>query len=151
MNHYLKWGLYVALSLPVSLILALEFMRTIPTVLAVVSGIILFVFFYAYFDKYLLNTNKVKARMALKIGVISCSILLIYPALPMLAGGLALETSGQILNIDSFRVKQLSFFAVFLTTVIDGFLLSFIVAILAIFARVLLIFKDVTEENDNDK
>lgn len=147
MNLYTKWSLFIAINLPVSLLFALDFMKTIPNALAVVCAVGLFVFFYARFDNYLYRTNKIKGRMALKVAVISCAILLLYPAVPMIAGAMALELSGQILNVDAFIAKKLTPFAVFLTTVIDGFLLSSIVAVLMLFARILFSFKDAPEDN----
>ena len=141
MNIYLKWGLLVGFNSVFSILFALDFMKSFSGALGVILGMATFVFLYAKFDSFLSDTRKKEWQMALTIGVGSMIVLLLYPAIPMLSGALALDISGSILHLPASGAQHSSFFSIYLTTIIDGILLSLLVFVLACLVRILFLLK----------
>lgn len=136
-KSYYKWIVLVSANTVLSLVLALEFMKTPQRALGVIFGIISFIILYAKLEDYLIKTGRMKWRKALIIGVGATAILLLFPGFPMISGALALDLSGSILDLSGSGRNHISFFSIYLTTIIDGLLLSSLVIVLTIFARLL--------------
>lgn len=147
-KFYYKWAVLVSANTVFSLIFASDFMKTPQRALGVILGIISFIIIYANLENYLLKTDRMKWRKALVIGVGATALLLLFPIVPMASGALALEISGDILDLRGSGYQHISFFSMYLTTIIDGLLLSSLVIVLTIFAR--LIF-NLEFLNKNDK
>lgn len=147
-KYYYKWAVLVGANTVFSLIFASDFMKTPQRALGVILGIISFIIIYANLENYLLKTDRMKWRKALVIGVGATALLLLFPIVPMASGALALEISGDILDLRGSGYQHISFFSMYLTTIIDGLLLSSLVIVLTIFAR--LIF-NLEFLNKNDK
>jgi len=147
-KFYYKWAVLVTANTVFSLVFALDFMKTPQRALGVILGIISFIIIYAKLESYLIKTNRDKWRKALIISVCCLALFLLFPGFPLLSGALALELSEDILGLNGSLRYHLSFFSIYLVTIIDGLLLSTVVIVFTIIIRLLFNMEFL---NKNDK
>lgn len=134
---YLKWCFLIGINVIVSFFFAVGIMKTTAGALGIFAGIMTFVFLYARIDIYFLNRGKEKWRKALYIGVCIKSLFQLFPMIDLMTGSMAIEVVDNLFGHQILMNDNLIFIEIYLTTVIDGLLLSVLAAILTLSSRVL--------------
>jgi len=141
MNVYVKWGFIVAFNTAVCVLLAQDFMKTIPSTLGIIVGIGCFILLYVKLDLYLLNTNKNEWHKALIAAAILSGVLSFYPAIPMISGSIAIDLTSFLLDINSYGIRHNGFIPTFFITILTGVILSSLVILLALLFRFMFYIK----------
>lgn len=140
MNKYLKWSLLVSVNTVISLFFAFEYMQKIQGKLGVMLGIITFILLYVLLDTYFEQKNKIRWRKSLVIGTGAFSLTQFFPPIAMISGLASLEASRNLFGLSQHA--ELSFFATYTATIIDGFILSVLVMLLMVIIRLIFMFVD---------
>ena len=121
---FIKWTVIVWLNAIVSFILAVDLDKASGiNLLAMICGVFTFVFIYTAVDLYLIKIDKQNLRKSLFISALIKALTQFYPMIEMITGILAI-------NAVDIVIGNITFLTIYLTTVLDGILLSIIVAIL---------------------
>ena len=139
MNHltvYLKWCFLIGINVIVSTIFVSDIMKTSTGAMGVFAGIMTFVFLYARIDIFLRGKGKEKWRKALYIGVVIKSLFQLFPMIDLLTGAMAVDMVTKLFGHDVLMTNSLVFTEIYLTTVIDGLILSVLAAILTLSTRI---------------
>ncbi len=134
MNLKLKWSLLVILNTLSSLYLGHKFFMSISGALGVAFGIMTFIFIYFTLDSYLKRNNQPEWRKSLLIGVSVCALTQLSP-LVMVTGLYSMVASNELLNMFGLSPRNMIFITVYNATIIDGILLSVIVASVTLLSR----------------
>jgi hypothetical protein len=142
-----KWTILVWLNAAVSFFFAVaEGFDSIPEVLGITCGVFTFVALYSFIDFRLLQQGKGSLRKWLLVGVIIKVFTQLLPALQMISGILSLFCIEFLISIFSKLpgiqpISRLamnradSFFIPYFTTVINGVILSLVVALLVFIVK----------------
>ncbi|MCX7086494.1 MAG: hypothetical protein NTV00_00415 [Methylococcales bacterium] len=121
--NWRKWTLLVWLNAAFSFSLSLGKYPQLFDRVAIVCGVFSFVLLYVKIDNYLLNSKRFQARNALLVSVCIKSLFQLYPGVE-LAAGIASTT------FVAWIIGNIRFISAYLITLMDGLLLSLIVAII---------------------
>ena len=146
---YLKWCFLVGINVIVSTFFAMDIMKRPEGALGVILGILTFVFIYARMDIFLLNHGKIKWRNALYIGVAIKSLFQLFPMIDLITGAMASQMVSNLVGYDILMNDNVVFFEIYLTTIIDGLLLSILALVLTLSSR--LIYNDVKKSGNQPK
>jgi uncharacterized membrane protein required for colicin V production len=102
--------------------------------LGVAFGIMTFIFIYFTLDSYLKRNNQPEWRKSLLIGVSVCALTQLSP-LVMVTGLYSMVASNELLNMFGLSPRNMIFITVYNATIIDGILLSVIVASVTLLSR----------------
>lgn len=127
---FLKWTVIVWLNAIISLIFAIEPNTTVIDILGIVSGVFTFVFIYTAVDWYLIQMDKQNLRKSLLISTLLKALTQFYPMIEIMTGVLATDAI-------KYLIGKVDFFSMYFATVLDGILLSIIVAFLMFFIELI--------------
>lgn len=120
---FLKWTILVWLNAAYSFYMSLSKYSQAIEIAGITFVVFTFVIAYATVDIYPLNQNNLLLRWQLFGSVVIKMLFQIYPVIEMSSGIIAANIVEDLIGI-------ISFLTAFLTTLIDGFLLSLLVAII---------------------
>lgn len=131
MSPWLKWTLIVWLNAVFSCYVAFDAYPHFADRMAVVCGVFSFVVFYVLTDQHLLLEGKDALSKALGLGALLKALTQFYPSLEMLTGMLATAFVHSVMG-------ETVFISVYFITLVDGLLLSLLVAIITLLLSMLL-------------
>ena len=140
---YSRWTVIVLLNAMLPFFLSLEFIRNITAFTGIMLAVASFVVIYAELESWLLRQRYTQLAKQLKLAASIKIATIIYVFIDMIIGAIAIETTRWLTGInvqkvgtyDSSFINLPELAASYITTMIDGFLLSIIVALLIMVIR----------------
>lgn len=126
---FFKWTVLVWLNAAVSFAIAMEGHKQPTNVLGMICGVFTFVGIYTALDYYLIKIQAVKLGKSLFNTVLVKALTQFYPMIEM---GTGMLSTGFIENVG---LNNLPFISTYLITLTDGILLSIVVALFMLIAK----------------
>jgi len=143
---YVTWALIVFLNTLAALYFSLEVVNEISGYLGMLMGIFTFIALYSKADIYLLNNNRITLSKQLRISACLRLFTFCFPVIDGMTGLAALHIPQLIFDIQTQNnspvaysfdnlTPLLNFSAIYLTTIIDGILLTILVGLIILLVK----------------
>jgi len=161
---YLRWSVLVALNAAYPFFLSLMMVKTTSQLIGIAFGILSFIIIYAETESYFLERNYTTLAAQLRLGAAIKISTVLLPFIDMITGSIALGITHQLTGVDlSSSIKRIrtednlsqlidpmlnlvELGTSYMTTLIDGFLLSIIVAMIIGLIRLIIHWRNVHRE-----